>query len=220
MPTGSRTVPNGIDVAEIASKASDARWTRSDMRPVIAMISRLDAIKDHATLLHAYSLLQKQMPEAQLWIIGDGVLRAALEKLAIHLGIASSTLFLDSRTDIPNLLSQIDVFAFSTTRDEGFGIVLIEAMAAGVPVVASDVAACREVLAGGEAGTLVPPADPEAMAQALQFIFDNTSERRRIAEAAMSRVRREYSVEICARRWETMLFEMPKPSPRLSECAS
>ena len=65
--------------------------------------------------------------------------------------------FFGSRTDIPNLLANADIFALSTTGEEGFGIVLIEAMAAGLPIIATDVSACREVLDNGNAGILVPP---------------------------------------------------------------
>ena len=81
--------------------------------------------------------------------------------------------FWGPRSDVPELLGQMDVFAFSTTRDEGFGIALIEAMAAGLPVVASDVPACREVLDDGAAGILVPAGDPAPLAQAIGALLSS-----------------------------------------------
>jgi glycosyltransferase involved in cell wall biosynthesis len=187
---------------------------------VIGMVARLDAIKDHETLLGAYRLLHRQIPDSELWIIGDGALRGSLEERAIQYGIAASTRFFGNRTDIPELLGQMDVYAFSTTRDEGFGIALIEAMAAGVPVVATDVPACREVLAGGEAGVLVPPADPKSLADAIIDMLQNEVRRSDIVQAAYARVRREYSIEECAGRWEELLFGNVHSSfPFAAKCA-
>ena len=76
------------------------------------------------------------------------------------------------RRDVPELVGQLDLFVFATTPDEGLGIALIEAMAAGVPVVASDVGACREVLDDGALGLLVPPRDPAALADAIERVHD------------------------------------------------
>ena len=74
------------------------------------------------------------------------------------------------RRDVPELVGELDLFVFATTADEGLGIALIEAMAAGVPVVASDVGACREVLDDGALGLLVPPGDPLALADAIECV--------------------------------------------------
>jgi glycosyltransferase involved in cell wall biosynthesis len=220
MPAGSCILPNGIDPDEISSRAAAARRIRPDAGPVIGMVSRLDAIKDHCTLLRAFALFHRETPDAELWIIGDGPSRVVLEEQAQDLGIRASARFLGSRTDVADLLGQIDVFAFSTTRDEGFGIALIEAMAAGVPVVASDVAACREVLADGDAGILVPPAEPEAMAAAFKALLVGADIRRGFIDRAFTRVQREYGIHICARRWEALLLGSEIRSTSLVKCAS
>lgn len=220
LPARSTMVPNAIDVAQIAMTAEISRKMRCDVRPVIAMISRLDSIKDHATLLEAFAKIHRELRDAELWIIGDGPLRADLEERTRSLGIELSVRFLGNKSNVASLLGQIDVFAFSTTCDEGFGIVLIEAMAAGVPIVASDVAACREVLAGGEAGMLVRPADPAAMAAALGRVLASRDLRDRLTRQALHRVRSEYSLESCARRWENQLFGKPLPTHLIAACAS
>jgi glycosyltransferase involved in cell wall biosynthesis len=91
------------------------------------------------------------------------------------------------RRDVPELVGQLDLFVFATTPDEGLGIALIEAMAAGVPVVASDVGACREVLDDGALGLLVPPYDPVALANAIELVRDEPE----VAAARAERARRK-----------------------------
>jgi glycosyltransferase involved in cell wall biosynthesis len=220
LPRNSTSLPNGIDVITVSNKAERAREVQRDTYPVIAMVSRLDAIKDHETLLKAFTRVRSHTPKARLWIIGDGARRIKLEKIARDLGIGDATEFLGNRSDVPSLLGQTTIFAFSTTNDEGFGIALIEAMAAGVPIVASDVPACREVLAGGKAGILVPPSDPERMAEAIAHLFDNPEARKRLIEAGRWRVENKYTIEMCARRWENMLFKTRTQTGEPVPCVS
>ena len=157
LPRGLRlgpVIPNGCDVQAIARRAADARARRQpDDAHRVLMVARLDPIKDQATLLRAFAAANH--PGWQLQLVGEGPGRPRLETLATELGLDPAQVFLGRRRDIPKLLGLADLFAFSTTPAEGFGIVLIEAMAAGLPIIASDVPACREVLqdgAGGAAG--------------------------------------------------------------------
>lgn len=208
LPHGSRALHNGCDVEGIRRRARNARDRRSSDAPfVVGMVARLDPIKDHETLLRAFALLQARgsTQERELWLIGDGMLREQLESSTERLGITSRVRFLGTRTDVPELLGQMDVFAFSTTADEGFGIAMIEAMSAELPIVASDVLACREVLGGGEAGILVPPNEPRALADRLGELASLASERSTWGNRAFERVRREYGLERCVRRWYAVL---------------
>ena len=172
MPEGSTVIHNGCDISSIAAAAEAARAVRTDSDAVILMVARLDPIKDHPTLLKALATL----PDAggrrvRLDLVGDGVLRADLEAEAAALGISDRVRFLGTQSNVAARLGAADVFCLSTTRDEGFGIVLIEALAAGVPIVASDVPACREVLEDGALGTLVQAGDATALAAALGMIL-------------------------------------------------
>ena len=160
-------VYNCSPVAPIREAADAARTRRTDFRPRLIMVATLEAHKDHATLLRAMPSVIRAVPNVQLWLAGDGALRESLQNLSASLGLNETVTFLGSRRDVPALLGQCDGFVFSTTREEGLGTVLIEALAAGLPVVASDVPACREVLAGGRWGTLVAARDPAALAAAL-----------------------------------------------------
>lgn len=221
MPAGSARIPNGIDARAIAAEVDTARRVRPNSAPVIGMVARLNEIKDHATLLEAFSLFRERHPEAELWLIGDGPLRALLEEHAKRLGISGQMRFLGERSDVFDLLGEIDIYAFSTTSAEGFGIALIEAMAAGIPIAATDVPACREVLQDGAVGVLVPPGDAAALAQALSDLLQNKELRQGLVEAARIRVRREYSIEACARRWEETLFPpIEAPGATESQCVS
>lgn len=132
--------------------------------PVGLMVATLERHKDHRTLLRAVPEIVRRFPGFRLVLAGDGTLRTALESEARAAGCGQSVEFLGARGDVPELLRRSDLFIFSTTPQEGLGTVLLEALAAGLPVVASDVPACRELLQGGRYGRLVAPGDPAALA--------------------------------------------------------
>ncbi len=192
-------IPNGCDTASIASRAAAARALRppDDARRVL-MVARLDPIKDQATLLRGFAAAT--VPGWQLQLVGEGPDRPRLETLASELGLDPAQVLLGRRSDIPELLGQADLFAFSTTPAEGFGIALIEALAAGLPVIASDVPACREVLLAGDAGDLLPPKDASIWAHRLRGLLDSGSEREALASRAKDHADR-YDIRITAQRW-------------------
>ena len=207
LPRGSGTIANGCDTEETERRAAAARRLRpAGGRLVIGMVARLDPIKDQATLIRAFAALAREVPEAELWLVGDGAEDAALRRLVDVEGLAARVVFWGRRADIPELLGQMDVYAFSTTRDEGFGIAVIEAMAAGLPVVASDVPACREVLAGGDAGILVPARNPAALATALRILLQDPALRAGWSRRATARVHAAYTAERCAADWYRLLL--------------
>ena len=162
------------------------------------MVARLDQIKDQASLIQAFAGCKST--EWDLVLVGDGPCREPLEELSRSCGLDPSKIFLGKRLDIPEILGSFDLFAFSTTDAEGFGIVLIEAMAAGLPVIASDVPACREVLADGAAGVLVPPGEVQAWTTRLRELMSQPKTRQRLAEASSIRAK-TYGIEACASLW-------------------
>ena len=136
----------------------------------------------------------------QLQLVGDGPRLGELQQLIDELDLTEVVHLLGRRDDVPELLGSADLFAFSTTAAEGFGIALVEAMAAGLPVIASDVPACREVLAEGAAGLLVPAGDVQAWTSALQELMAQPKTRQQLARAAAERAK-TYAIETCANRW-------------------
>lgn len=208
LPAGSSVIANGSDVVGIAARADAARRERHPGGPlVVGMAARLDAIKDHATLIRAFGHVVRRRPEAspELWLVGDGALRPALEQLAAAEGIGEAIRFLGFRSDIPEILGQMDVYAFSTTGSEGFGIALVEAMAAGLPIVASDVAACREVI--GDAGLLVAAGDDVALASAIDGLLSSEELRRSLGSRARERAA-VFDIRACADAWYAPLARL------------
>ncbi len=204
LPAGSCVIHNGCDIDAIAAEAGAAQVQRKSSGPLIAgMVARIDAIKDHVTLLDAWARLYRSCVSGnrELWIIGDGELKGELEMQARSLTIDGSVRFLGARSDIPRLLGQMDVFVLATGAAEGFGIVLIEAMAAGLPIIASDVPACREVIGGEGAGILVEPHSPQMLAEALESLFADSKRRAGLASSGEKRVRAHFDISATARAY-------------------
>lgn len=198
-------IANGCDTAAIAERAVTARDKRSPDAPRwVLMVARLDPIKDQDTLLRAFAAVRRS--GWQLQLVGEGPEESRLKTLAESLGLEPAEIFLGRRSDVPELLGQTDVFAFSTTSAEGFGIALIEAMAAGLPLIASDVPACREVLMGGAAGDLLPPGDVEAWKARLAQLMDSLDERAQLASRSMAHAE-SFDIESTAQGY----FELLRP---------
>ncbi len=139
--------------------------------PVIVTAGRLVPVKDHASLLAAFALLRAHRP-ARLVIFGEGPLEGELRAEARRLGIADAILFPGYVNDPAACYRKADLFILSSTS-EGFGNVLIEAMAHGVPIVSTDAPhGPREILADGKYGFLVPVGDPAALAAAMEQALD------------------------------------------------
>ena len=162
--------------------------------PRIAMTARLEVHKDQPTLIRAAALLKTQGSPIEVWLIGEGSRRAELQQLINELNVAENVKLLGSRRDVPALLSQCDLFVFQALRDEGFGIALAEAMAARLPIVATNVGACREVLEAGRCGLLVPEQDPQAMADGILQALREGEVKASRTKAAYQRAIAEFSV--------------------------
>ena len=155
-------------------------------RPIVGNVARLAPQKDHRTLIEAARLV----PEADFVVAGDGELRAELERLAE----GSRVRFLGARDDVPELLASFDVFAFPSLF-EGLCLAVIEAQAAGVPVVATPVGGIRETVVDGETGLLVPTRDPGALAAAIRRLLEDRPAAEAMAAEAKRRVRARFSIE-------------------------
>jgi glycosyltransferase involved in cell wall biosynthesis len=160
----------------------------ADGEIVVTTVGRLTAIKQHSLFLDMAADLARRRRRYVFLIVGDGELRRDLERRAESLGIAACVRFLGWRGDLPTIYAATDVFVL-TSRNEGTPVALIEAMAAAVASVSTDVGGVRDVITGADLGSIVPFGDPVALADAVESLSADPSGRATIGERARASVR-------------------------------
>ena len=178
-----------------------ARGTRVLEGRIVGNVARLAEQKGQRDLIAAASRVLERRPDARFVVAGEGELRAELEELARPLGDRFT--FLGARHDVPNLLASFDVFAYPS-HFEGLCLGVIEAQAAGVPVVATPVGGIPENVVDGETGLLVPPRDREALADAIVRLLDDRVFARGLADRAKLRVLDRYARERMVERTKAL----------------
>ena len=166
----------------------------SDRPATVLAVGRLREPKDFLTLVRATARLPPG--SARVLIVGDGPDRAEIEREIARLGLRDAVVLLGERADVAELLAAADVFVLAS-RSEGMPMSVLEAMAAGLPVVASAVGGVPELVRDGETGTLVAPGDPDVLARALGALVAAPAERARLGAAARSRAEAEFGIEAC-----------------------
>lgn len=162
-----RAVPLGFDLAPLLVADQRRGELRAELglgdAPLVGIVARLVPIKAHEVFLAAAVRVRQQRPSAQFLIVGDGELRTSLEEQSAALGLTDAVRFLGWRADIDRLYADLDVVAL-TSRNEGSPVALIEAMAAGVPVVSTDVGGVADLVEHGVSGLLAPMDDAAGIA--------------------------------------------------------
>ena len=202
-----RVIPNGIDVARYAGRDRAAARRALGIDPaarVIGAVGNLYAVKGHAVLLEAVAALRD--PRLQVVIAGRGAEEEALRRHAQALGLGERLHLLGFREDVPLLLAAFDIYALPSFS-EGQSLALIEAMAAGLPIVASRVGGNPELIADGEHGLLAPPGDAPGLAAALRRLVAAPELARALGAAAAARARLEFSLEAMVRRYRMLYAE-------------
>jgi phosphatidyl-myo-inositol alpha-mannosyltransferase len=177
-----RIVPNGVDVARFDG-AEPLEGLHDPDRPTLLFVGRLEQRKGLEPLIRAFTLLKAARPELRLLVVGDGPERERCQSL-LPARLRADVVFLGrvGQADLPGCYAAADVYVSPALGGESFGIVLLEAMATGRALVASDLPGYRSVVRDGLQGSLVPPNDPPALAAAIGTLLDNPSLR-----AAMAR---------------------------------
>ncbi len=181
-------------------------WERpKEIQPEEALLvttGRLVGQKGHQYLLRSLTEVVPHYPQARLLLIGDGPLRSELESLCERLGIQRHVVFRGriKPQEVKNYLWRASLFVFPSLS-EGLGVALIEAMASGLPVVASAIDVVREILAGAEAGLLVPPENASALAQALCILLGDSRKREEMGWKAQELVQERYNLRRLAPQW-------------------
>jgi len=174
---------------------------------VVGTIGALTREKGHQYLLRAALKVIRIYPEAIFLLVGDGIERPGLEKTASSLGIKDSVIFAGMRKDVPEILSILNVFVLPSLN-EGLPMALLEAQAAQIPVVATSVGAIPDVLENGVTGMLIPPKDPQAIAEAIIMILSDKKLASGIAQKGFERVRDNFSSEKMASKYLSIYREL------------
>ena len=210
-PAKIRVAPNGVDVAALdAARPGDA--VRRDLGlpeglAVIGLVGRLDHWgKGHKELFTAMAQLRERHPVHAL-IVGGGRRKDEVRALAAGLGLADAVHFLGQRQDVPDLLNAMDIFVLPS-YSEGVSLALLEAMAAGLPVIATAVGGLPEVVTDGETGLLIPPRDAAALARALARLLDDPDGAKALGDRARQHVRAHYSLDRLGREINEIYEEL------------
>jgi glycosyltransferase involved in cell wall biosynthesis len=203
------SIPNGIRTEgfRVGDDAARARLREQLALPsgsrLIGTVGRMQPVKDQANLIRAFRKVRLGVPEAALVLVGDGALRRELEAVAVAEGVADATRFLGDRSDVPQLLQGLDVFALSSLS-EGYSIALLEACAAQLPIVATDVGGNGEIVRDRHNGLLVPARDADALAAALTELLSSPARAAAMAQAGRQWVTHEGSFRTMASRYEAL----------------
>jgi len=201
-------IPNGVDV-ERFSPRPQSETLRAELglkpnAPVVGIVAALRPEKNHELFLQAAARVRATVPNAQFLIVGDGPCRPLLEELTDTLGLSDAVCFAGNRPDIPALLSLCDVFAL-TSHMEANPVSILEALATGKPVVATNVGSIAESVRPGQTGFLVPPGDLEGLAGRIIALLEHPHEARRLGAAGRELVVQNWSLRHMVRGYETLI---------------
>ncbi|MBI3087370.1 MAG: glycosyltransferase family 4 protein [Candidatus Omnitrophica bacterium] len=197
-PSKTTVIHNGIALQPFSAALNGA--SRRAARPTVVCVSNFAPFKGHEVLVEALRRLTSPNPVRCL-MVGDGPTRGRIERAVQAAGLSQAVEFLGFRDDVPAILREADAVVLPS-HWEPFGLVILEAMAAGVPVVATAAGGVPEIVTDGETGLLVPPGDARAMAQAVARVLSEEPLRQRLVAQAAELVRTRFTAEAMARAYE------------------
>ncbi len=188
---------NGIDEEKFRKNDGDGLKAQYGINggPVLGHVARLSPEKDQMTLLKSFSTVVSNMPKAKLVIVGGGQLENALKSFTEKLGLTDNVIFAGSRQDVGEFLDMFDIFVLSSLR-EGTSLTLLEAMAKGLPVVATDVGGTPDVVDHERTGLLVPASDPDSLADALLELLQDKDRRREMGDESRRKIEKAYTLNV------------------------
>jgi len=208
-----RVIPNGVDTDRFRNVPPGARETVRqslglDRAFVWLAVGRFEIAKDYPNMLRAFARVRERQPQAVLLLVGRGSLQEETEALTRELGLGGSVRFLGVRGDVAEVMSAADGYVMSSAW-EGMPMVLLEAAAAALPIVATMVGGNHEVVREGESGFLAPPRDHEALGAAmLRLTGLPEPQRRAMGERGREHIRTHYGLGRVAERWENLYREV------------
>jgi sugar transferase (PEP-CTERM/EpsH1 system associated) len=216
-------VPNGINTDRFRDR-SGAQSLRRSLgipleAPVLGSLGRLTEVKRQDLLLDAFSQVRRRVPDAHLLLVGDGPLMGDLRRHSCRLGLEEVIHFAGYQPEPARYLAAMDVFALSS-RSEGMPLVVLEAWASSVPVVATAVGGLPDLIDPGRTGELVPPGDPTALAEAVARLLEDPQLRSELGEGGYRKVTAHYEVRHMARTYEGHYLRLLGSEGRHASCAS
>lgn len=191
---------NGIPTQEYACRKEEE--SKDDVISLIN-VGKFKKAKNHFLLIESFAIALEKEPKLRLVLVGDGSLRRRVEERVKQLGLSGKVVFLGWREDVSSVLNNSDIFVLSSAW-EGFGMVLVEAMAAGKPVVATKVGGVPEVVEEGLAGILVPPQDPVALAEAILTLAENKDLRKIMGQKGEEIAKKKFDILLIAPQYEEL----------------
>lgn len=202
------SVHNGLDIERFDSQGSLHRTKYSFLReggPVtVAVVANLRQEKGHLAFLEAARLVSTRLPDVRFLIIGEGPMRPRIESRIKALRLEGAVRMTGAIAHIPSALKWIDIAVLPSVANEGFPNAVMEAMASGLPVVATDTGGTRELIIDGHTGFLAPPGDPAALADRLGTLIDDPDLRKKMGERGRFRIVTDFTTEKMARRFERL----------------
>ncbi len=195
-------IPNGVPIPQAVDCRDDRRRIRvefnlSSDQPLIGTVGRVVEAKDYFSMVRALALVRKEIPTVHWLQVGDGPLLDRLRREVSAQELDEAVSFCGQRSDIPNLLRAMDLWVMSSVR-EGLPVSMLEAMAEGVPVVATDVGGIPDAVSHGESAWLVPPGKPRELAAGIVKVLQSPELAGCLAARAKERVVRDYSIQAVA----------------------
>ncbi len=213
-PAKTVVIPNGVDARPFL-QAEPFNWQQLGLphdAKVLLTIGRLEEQKGIDDLLTAFAIVAPKFPSAHLALVGDGPDHTKLKACSVSLALAHRVWFLGRRTDVPQLLAGADLFVLAS-RWEGMPNVVLEAMAAGLPVVATRVEGTSELLAEGQTGWLVPAKDPQALAHRIVSVMKFPDTALAVGLAAQKSVKSQFTTEAMVARYVALYRQLAADAP-------
>lgn len=197
---------NGIPTHRFVHQSKEAN-IKKENDLVLLHIGRFEQQKNHRLLVEVFRYTIKEYPQMQLWLMGDGSLKPDIEEFVKRNGLDKKVLFLGIRNDVPEVLSKSDIFILSSNW-EGVPMSILEAMAAGKPVIATKVGGIPELVKDGETGILVSPGDKETLAQAILRLAKDPELRQRMGKEGQRRAIERFDIAQTSREYEALYLKL------------
>jgi glycosyltransferase involved in cell wall biosynthesis len=208
-----KTIRNGVETERFTPALrpqARASFGLSDADVVVGIVGRLEPVKDQRRFVDAVACLAREGVRFKVLVAGEGTLRQELEAQVASLELGDRVSFLGMRLDVETIMAALDVFVLCS-KSEGLSNTILEAMASGVPVVATDVGGAQELLEPGVHGLIVPPQDTAALAVAIAELVADHPRRAAMSAANRLRTTTEFSLEAMVRAYEELYVRLMRP---------